>query len=103
MPVSPKRRRAPAPSAGSTRTAATRSITEQVGDLAWAGQHAAAIALASRSLDGGKLPPEERLAGLSPAQQILALSDDVLRGLPETYIHTLPPDVQDTIRKRIGH
>src|SRR6188768_3331991 len=62
MPVSPKRRRAPAPSAGRTRTAATRSLTEQVGDLAWAGQHAAAIALATRSLDGASLPADERLA-----------------------------------------
>ena len=48
------------------------------------------------------MAPQERLAGLAPEEQILALSDDVLRGLPDEYIRTLPRRVQQTIRKRLG-
>lgn len=48
------------------------------------------------------LAPATRLAGLAPDQQILALSDEVLRGLREEYIQTLPEHVQQTIRKRLG-
>jgi hypothetical protein len=48
------------------------------------------------------LTPEQRLAGLPPEQQILALSDEVLRGFADDYLRSLPPDVQDAIRKRIG-
>src|SRR6187402_1959501 len=77
MPVSPKRRRAPAPSAGRTRKAATRSITEQVGDLAWAGQHAAAIALATRSLDEGKLAASERASLLDLRSESLLAQGDL--------------------------
>jgi hypothetical protein len=48
------------------------------------------------------VPPEQRLAGLPPEQQVLALSDVVLRGLPAEYLRSLPPDVQEAIRRRIG-
>jgi hypothetical protein len=55
--------------------------------------------------------PEERLAGLSPEQvlsafppeqRLLSLPDDALRALSDDYLRTLPADVQDVIRKRIG-
>jgi hypothetical protein len=48
------------------------------------------------------LTPEERLEGLTPEEQILALSDEVLRGFSDEYIWTLPEHVQQTIRKRLG-
>ena len=48
------------------------------------------------------LTPKERLAGLAPEEQILALSDEVLRGLQEEYVRSLPSHVQQTIRKRLG-
>jgi hypothetical protein len=46
--------------------------------------------------------PEQRLAGLPPEQQILALSDEVLGGLSDEYIRSLPRRVQSAIRKRLG-
>ncbi|WP_437737770.1 hypothetical protein [Sorangium sp. So ce1335] len=55
---------------------------------------------AERRLAG--LAPEERLAGLPPAHQLLALSDDVLRGFADEYLRSLPAEVQDAIRRRIG-
>jgi hypothetical protein len=57
------------------------------------------------------LAPEERLAGLAPEQrhagldrdhEALALSVELLRVLPESYIRSLPPDVQEEIAKRLG-
>ena len=48
------------------------------------------------------LAPEQRLAGLSAVEQVLALSDEVLRTLPEAYLATLPPEAQATIRTRLG-
>ncbi len=48
------------------------------------------------------LAPEQRLAGLAPEQQVLALSDGVLRGLSPEYLSSLPADVQEAIRCRIG-
>jgi hypothetical protein len=48
------------------------------------------------------LLPEQRLAGLPPEQQTLALSDEVLRRLPDSYLQTLSPEVQEAIRRRIG-
>jgi hypothetical protein len=48
------------------------------------------------------LPPEQRLAGLPPEQQPLALSDEVLRRFPDEYLLSLPTEVQDAIRRRIG-
>ena len=32
----------------------------------------------------------------------LALSDELLRQFPDTYLRTLPADVQDAVRRRIG-
>ncbi|WP_438020611.1 hypothetical protein WMF18_16705 [Sorangium sp. So ce315] len=55
---------------------------------------------AERRLAG--LAPEERLAGLPPTRQLLALSDDVLRGFADEYLRSLPAEVQDAIRRRIG-
>jgi hypothetical protein len=48
------------------------------------------------------LPIEQRLAGLAPEQQVLALSDAVLRGLSPEYRRSLPPEIQEAIRRRIG-
>jgi hypothetical protein len=48
------------------------------------------------------LAPEQRLAGLAPEQQVLALSDVVLRGLSPEYLGSLPADVREAIRRRIG-
>lgn len=49
----------------------------------------------------GAFAPEQRLAGLALPQVILALPLEVLRVLPEDYIRTLPPEVQDQVRKRL--
>jgi hypothetical protein len=49
------------------------------------------------------LAPEQRLAGLAPEQQVLALSDEVLQRLPSEFLGSLPPDVREKIRARIGH
>ncbi len=60
------------------------------------------------------LAPEQRLAGLAPeqiaetlaarpeAEQVLALSDRLLRLLPADYLVTLPDDVQAKIRARLS-
>ena len=48
------------------------------------------------------LKPEERLAGLPPAQAVLALPDEVLHGLSESYLATLPADVLATVRARLA-
>ncbi|WP_438025783.1 hypothetical protein [Sorangium sp. So ce233] len=48
------------------------------------------------------LAPEQRLAGVPVEQQILLLPDDVLRVLPESYVRTLAPDIQEAIRRRVG-
>jgi hypothetical protein len=47
------------------------------------------------------LAPEQRLAGLATEQVILALPVEVLRMLSEEHIQSLPPNVQETIRKRL--
>jgi hypothetical protein len=47
------------------------------------------------------IAPEQRLAGLDHDHQALALPIDVLRVLPESYLGSLSPDVQEEIRKRI--
>ncbi|MFO0606723.1 MAG: hypothetical protein U0324_26355 [Polyangiales bacterium] len=47
------------------------------------------------------LTPEERLAGLSEADRVLALPDAALRALPVTYLATLPDDAQQRIRERL--
>jgi hypothetical protein len=48
------------------------------------------------------IPPEKRLAGLAPEEQFLALPEEILRGLSDEYLRTLPADVQAAIRARIG-
>ena len=47
------------------------------------------------------LPPEQRLAGLDHDHQALALPIDVLRVLPDSYVRSLSPQVQEEIRRRI--
>jgi len=48
------------------------------------------------------LRPDERLAGLPPAQTVLALPDEILQVLPESYLATLPADIQSTVRARLA-
>jgi hypothetical protein len=48
------------------------------------------------------LPPEVRLAGLDRDQQALALSVEILRALPESYILSLAPETQEKIRQRLA-
>jgi hypothetical protein len=48
------------------------------------------------------LKPEERLAGLPAETRVLAMPDEALRALSSAYIATLPSEVQQAIRKRIG-
>ncbi|MFO0610898.1 MAG: hypothetical protein U0324_47485 [Polyangiales bacterium] len=48
------------------------------------------------------LPPEARLAGLPVPQTVLALPDEILRVLPESYLATLPADVQAAVRARLA-
>jgi hypothetical protein len=55
---------------------------------------------AEQRLEG--LAPEQRLAGLAPEQQILALPDELLPQFPDTYLCTLPAEVQEAVRRRIG-
>ena len=58
-----------------------------------------------------RFAPEQRLAGLAPEQrladvpeteQLLALSPHLLQQLPEDYIASLPADVQARVRARRG-
>jgi hypothetical protein len=48
------------------------------------------------------LAPEQRLAGLAPEQVVLALPVEMLRVLPDDYLRSLPPDIEQTIRHRIA-
>ncbi len=48
------------------------------------------------------LTPEQRLAGLAESEQVLAMSDALLRVLPESYIASLPADVQAKVRARLA-
>jgi hypothetical protein len=48
------------------------------------------------------LPPEQVLSAFPPEQRLLSLPDDALRAISDDYLRTLPADVQDVIRKRIG-
>ena len=48
------------------------------------------------------LAPEQRLAGLAPEQVVLALPLEMLRVLPDDYLRSLPPDIEQTIRHRIA-
>jgi hypothetical protein len=47
------------------------------------------------------LDPEQRLAGLDRDHQALALPVEVLRLLPEAYLHSLSPQVEAEIRRRL--
>jgi hypothetical protein len=50
--------------------------------------------------------PEQRLAGLDRDHQALALPVEVLRVLPEDYLRSLSPEIQQEVRRRIqiaGH
>lgn len=49
-----------------------------------------------------KLTPEQRLAGLSPEQMVLALPDEVLRGFSPEYLATLSEATRAAVRARIG-
>jgi hypothetical protein len=46
--------------------------------------------------------PEQRLAGLTPEQAVLAMPDDVLRGLSADYLATLSDATREAIRARLG-
>lgn len=48
------------------------------------------------------LAPEQRLAGLAPEQVVLSLPDDVLRALSEDYLTALPTEIREAVRQRIG-
>lgn len=48
------------------------------------------------------LSPEKRLAGLAPEQRLLALPNDALRALSDDCLRSLPAEVKEAIRKRIG-
>ena len=45
--------------------------------------------------------PEQRLAGLDRDHQALALPIEVLQLLPEAYLHSLSPEVESEIRRRL--
>jgi hypothetical protein len=49
-----------------------------------------------------RLPPEQRLMGLTEAQAVLALPDATLRGISSEYIATLPKETRAAIQRRIG-
>ena len=52
------------------------------------------------------LAPEQRLAGLDRDHQVLALSDELLRVLPDDYLRSLSPEAQAEVRRRLqrnGH
>jgi len=48
------------------------------------------------------LPLETRLAGATPEQLLPLLPLEVLRGLSEEYLRSLPPEVVEKINKRLG-
>ena len=48
------------------------------------------------------LAPEERLAGLAPQELVLSLPDEVVRSLSDDFLATLPPDIQERLRRRVG-
>ena len=47
------------------------------------------------------LAPEQRLSGLDRDHQALALPVEVLRVLSEAYIHSLAPEIQEELRRRL--
>lgn len=48
------------------------------------------------------IPPEQRLAGLAPEQAVLALPDEVLRGLSDEFLEKLPEPILAAVRRRLG-
>ena len=48
------------------------------------------------------LAPEQRLVDLTPEQRLLAMPDEALQGLRDDYLRTLPLEIAEAIRKRIG-
>jgi hypothetical protein len=48
------------------------------------------------------LAPEQRLADLAPEEAVLALPDELLRGLSDDFLEKLPEPVRATIRQRLG-
>jgi len=46
--------------------------------------------------------PEQVLSALKPEQRLPALPDALLRALSDDYIDSLPHEIRDAIRKRIG-
>lgn len=48
------------------------------------------------------LTPEQRLASLTPDERLLATPLEILRGLSDEYLRTLPEHVQAAIRERIA-
>ena len=48
------------------------------------------------------ITPEQRLAGVPESEQVLALSDTLLRALPAGLLATLPEDVQAKVRARLA-
>ena len=48
------------------------------------------------------LTPEERLAGLAPEKVVLALPLEILRALSPDYVRSLPPKIQQAVRRRIA-
>lgn len=49
----------------------------------------------------GCLTPEQRLGDLTPEQRILATPVEILRGLSQEYLRTLPEHIQAAIRARL--
>jgi hypothetical protein len=48
------------------------------------------------------LAPGQRLAGLSAEEAVLALPDELLRGLSSEYVARLPRPVRDAVARRLG-
>jgi hypothetical protein len=49
-----------------------------------------------------RFAPAQRLEGLAAGDLVLALPDDLLRGLDATALAQLPDTVQSEIRRRLG-
>ena len=48
------------------------------------------------------LAPQERLAGLSRDERLLAMPDDDLQQLPDSYLATFPESVREAVRQRLA-
>src|SRR5437867_1486069 len=83
--------------------ALTPTLEEEATSLGWKLQDVAGGYHRVHGSEYAGLAPEERLAGLTPEQAILALPDEILRGLSPEFISKLPAHVQVEIRKRLSH